>query len=199
MVGLKYRILALEGLDSTGELMIQYVSILDFIRTGELGGIKLGMNPQAVEELFGDPLYHDGETDVRFWFKDNKLVSIHADYTDGPINTDIPSLGLGYFSTKMAMNWECLKAKFDDYYLSEMEKLKLVKGECFSDSYPSDWDNDYFGIILYDSHYYGYEMLFRSNIVIHTHFKQYSSISVRIGEVPKDTLYWKFKKYWGEE
>jgi hypothetical protein len=199
MVGLKYEFCPSRGWIQLEELVVQYVSILDFIRTGELGGIKLGMNPLEVEELFGDPLYHDGETDVRFWFKDNKLVCIYTGYTDGPNDTGIPSLGSGYFSTKMAMDWKCIKTNLDEHYLFEMEQLNLVKGQCFSDAYPNDWEDDYFGIIVYDSHYYGYEMLFRSGVTIDTHFKQYSSISVRIGEVPKDTLYWQFKKYWGEE
>ena len=65
---------------SIGGNMLEYVSILDFFKTGELDGIKLGMTMETVEEVLGESVFYTEDTSIHFYAIDGILVYIDISY-----------------------------------------------------------------------------------------------------------------------
>lgn len=49
------------------------VSLLDFLRTGRLGEIELGMSLETVKEVLGEPIKWDGTFGISLWFESDEL------------------------------------------------------------------------------------------------------------------------------
>jgi|GEM_PF-6682665 len=60
------------------------ISLLDFLRTGQLGGIELGMSLDAVKALFGESVKWDGSFSVSLWFERDELKCLELEYGFDP-------------------------------------------------------------------------------------------------------------------
>lgn len=183
--------------DPTGGNMLEYVSILDFFKMGELGGIKLGMTMEAVEEVLGEPTFYKEGTSISFYAIESRLVYINIVHTNSPWDYPERIAALDQISTKMMIDWDHVSGLMNDHFASQIIEMNLVENFDVNDLGwvydPSDIENLK---IIGNRSEFGYELDFNSGVTINTHQKDYYYVNVELGKRPEGIEAWKFRTYW---
>ena len=159
------------------------VSLLDFLRTGRLGGIELGMSLETVEKLFGEPFVREESVQVLLWMEGETLSKIDLRWTNSTAQ-----LGeilrcredFNRFSTHMVLDWcEVSPSLAFEQLHNVFVQLDLIYSES---SYISYQMNEIF--------------ILKSGVMVEVENYEYIGFSCSIGEIGETAYWWREDVYW---